>query len=438
MIAKIMIATVGTGVGPAAEERIRSLAHGIVTALKTHNPSYVHFVTSEEGKQTVEEIVRQLPSLEDHHEEHITDDINDIRAIMTLVEQVLEQIIGAGHAPEDIVVDYTSGTKAMSAGATLAALRKRVGILNYVGGGRTGGRVERGREEIFQLNPREWYFEDDLRQGFRFLERGHPAACLAWMANIDREHLPSHLAILVDIVRGLAKALHAWNLFDHEQATRALEDTIKQVKVTLEGNDPVRDMSERYGLLGLLPVLQGCYRFLRELLNTREKNQSHHERMLLADLRENAERQANAGHLDDAVARLYRVTEFLAQHLLRAEFHVESGDIPLLSPALENIPARLRERLEAQRQDGKVKIGLFLDYELLSALDHEAGRAFSGNRRLQDAIRTRNEGILAHGSRPVSPADWDKLRVEVDNLLGNYLPGLAGLRKRARHPSSFI
>ncbi|MDI6793613.1 MAG: TIGR02710 family CRISPR-associated CARF protein, partial [bacterium] len=146
----------------------------------------------------------------------------------------------------------------------------------------------------------------------------------------------------------------------------------------------------------------------------------------LADLFANAARRAEEGKFDDAVARLYRAVELLAQFFL-ARKGIDAGDIDL-----ESLPLNLREKYSQMKDPkGKIKIAQERGYILLEEMGEELGQAFLESKRLRNALKSRNDSILAHGLTPISSDDYQKLAEEVTKLAFVFLPALEKLKTEA-------
>ena len=134
----------------------------------------------------------------------------------------------------------------------------------------------------------------------------------------------------------------------------------------------------------------------------------------LADLANNAERRTREGKFDDAVGRLYRLTEMLAQYELRMQHKMDTGDVPL--KRFSELPD-LASKLEKRRaNDGKIKVGLQDAYEMLAALGSELGRQFREAGKLSKLLAARNQSILAHGHVPIERQQAIDMLVAVKDL----------------------
>jgi len=138
----------------------------------------------------------------------------------------------------------------------------------------------------------------------------------------------------------------------------------------------------------------------------------------LWDLWLNAQRRADQGRFDDAVARGYRLLEWTAQWLL-GTVGIDTGDL-----RQDQIPADLAI---APGGDGKRQAGLRNAWTL--AAHHLCGEVAqfvaSEHNRMLDHLRKRNYSILAHGDRPIGRADWEAFCAWIESGLIPLLRGQA-------------
>ncbi len=109
------------------------------------------------------------------------------------------------------------------------------------------------------------------------------------------------------------------------------------------------------------------------------------------------------GRFDDAIARWYRLMEWTAQWQLRKELNADTADFPsdLLPEDADVTP----------RRDGKIKIGLWQAWQVVKDRVPGPAQKFVTNhgKELLDLLEVRNNSILAHGFRPVSESDWQRV-----------------------------
>jgi CRISPR-associated protein (TIGR02710 family) len=182
----------------------------------------------------------------------------------------------------------------------------------------------------------------------------------------------------------LAHAYDAWDRFDHRHALNRLAEVQKFANdlVALLGRD-------RAELLDVQTA--GHRRYLAELLDHAGPTPAR-----VKDLLANARRRAAEGRHDDAVARLYRAIEAIAQVRLREAHSIDdTGHVPP-----DRLPEGLARRWSGRVSNGTVFLGLRDDYVLLLELGDELGKLFQ-DLKLDDRTRSplvsRNQSILAHG-----------------------------------------
>lgn len=106
-----------------------------LTYVLTHaRPEYLYVVATPESKDLLPGILRGLKH-KPRHRLVVCDEKEDLLTMTRVVNLGLHHLIQAGYAPSSILVDYTTGTKAMVAGAVLATFQAGC-ALAYVGGTR--------------------------------------------------------------------------------------------------------------------------------------------------------------------------------------------------------------------------------------------------------------------------------------------------------------
>ncbi len=365
----------------------------ILTAIRTGNPDFVCFICSGRDPATRK---RGSDVLVDGPPPATLDDTipGELGLARDRYEVVLVPADGLGGAYVEIhkavmklkgrfpnhalTADYTGGTKSMSAALVCAALDFNDVQLQLVTGERTNlQKVALGTEvPVLAGDSRLRVSQAIALQlwAWRRFAYGETAV------GMDEIRPPPDAPDFGRWVRAraLSRAFALWDGFDHAGALRELEPYAAFV-------------TGSYGWM--LPTL-------RLLAHGDGPNC---EPARLFDLWLNAERRAAQGRYDDAVARWYRLMEWTAQWRLRTELDVDTADFPreLLPPDADVAPAR----------DGKIKIGLWQAWRVVEqrcsgvanefVVEHGAG--------LRDMLDIRNQSMLAHGFRPVSRPDWDRL-----------------------------
>jgi hypothetical protein len=157
---KAMIISVGTG------KEGKDIAHGICFSIQQQNPDMLLFLHTEESKRTTMPFVIEDCKLKGRQwKEFNLSDVDDIERIALECQGVIQELVREGYNPRTMVVDYTSGTKAMSAGVTIASIREGIGTLTYVSGKRgEGGRVITGTERTLSIIPNQIFAADLFKE----------------------------------------------------------------------------------------------------------------------------------------------------------------------------------------------------------------------------------------------------------------------------------
>ena len=404
MMRKALLITVGTGVGNDKEKAVESLARGIAYSIKIHNPDKVVFVTTAESERdTLPRVLREV-ELDNYAVKRLRD-FSDIESIYEDIVSIMRELQDEGFASEDIVVDYTSGTKAMSAGAAIAGALSEVETLSYINGKREGGIVVRGTEKLLPIRPYKILIDNKLKTIKELFNTHQFDACLKLIEDLKAKTANSEVQEKLAYYEAVCSAYSAWDKFEHERASEIL----KEVKGEFADNK----------------------KFLGKMLKSEDK-----EPFLIADLLNNARRRMEEGKYDDAVARLYRTMELIAQYALRKKYEIDSSDVDTWRlKTLGGVGRRVMEKYEALKgEDGRIRLALRQDYELLKDLGDELGQRFSEDNEMQNLLGKRNASILAHGLEPVSREDAERLLLRVKEYAGVVVSDLEGLSTQAEFP----
>lgn len=397
----------------------------IVESILHWKPDRVFFVTSAQTRSQVDTVLdayaeeTESPLSPGQYDVKVVPDAEDLIGCVTAIRELERDVTdwatrpGADYA---VVVDFTAGTKCMTAALALVSQRWPCRYA-YVGGERRTkegvGVVENGSERVVDsANP--W---DAL--GYRAVEdfvvlfdqRAFAAAANTVeeaKKRIDDRARKREMSAL----EHLARAFDAWDRFDHKKGKAHLEDVAKQE------NDLCAALGDHSAkrLKGALPTLKA---HIDSLVDTATPSLQH-----VIDLLANAKRRREEGRFDDAVARLYRAIEALAQVALKERHGIESTEkVPL-----DRLPESLRPQWTSKAEEGVVMLGLQDAYTLLASLNDPLGEAFRKQELngTKSPLTARNRSILAHG--------FDRVGENVFNPLWKAALALADMEE-AKLPS---
>jgi len=305
------------------------------------------------------------------------------------------------------VVDFTGGTKVMSAALAIVARRWKC-TFAYVGGWERNkdgvGVVVSGHERpISQFNPWDALGYQAVEDAVAVFNHGGYAAAVALLDGAVKNVSDPAVKRELSTLKAVIDAYAAWDRFDHDKAKKHFDDALKN------RNDLTAIFPEASSLIARLERHRDHVAHLAD--------QNEPTTAWIEDLRLNARRRAAEGRYDDAVARLYRAFEALAQVRLR-EHH---GIAETKSVALSSLPDALRGEWAGRAREGCVSLGLQDSYRLLRELGDGLGRQFA-DLALGDPEKSplvaRNQSILAHGFQPVDKAVYNQLCEHLERLAG--------------------
>ena len=394
----VLVMTVGTGDLTRIEETLFiPLRKSIATDAWTRVillPSGITEEFAEElrnGLETVDTAIRALPA----------GDENDADRAYAHFDAVLAEVLQET-PPHRVVVDFTRGTKAMSAALVLAATRREVPHLRYVTGPRDQrGMVQAGSEEVRQI----W---TTVAAGHRRLDlardlmlRGNFPAAEAVLP--DPEHpfakiFPHDLIRIAGAVRTVARFYAAWDRLDFAAASSvAIAATPTDEWRTLW---PVSAARDWVCALARETDRSDCGAMAARL------------RRLVIDLLANGERRLLQGQHEDALVRAYRVLELIGQARL-FDHGLDSGDLDCSHRAVQRLQRKIEKRNQdplTVRHSGALQAGRFQVARLLKECgDPLAERLLAFEREALLKPTLRNDSVLIHGFVARAPENSESL-----------------------------
>lgn len=346
----------------------------------------------------------------------------DTDACFSWFDGVLNSLLDEGFTPEEITVDFTRGTKAMSAGLVLAAIRHEVARLRYVTGQRNDlGMVDPGGERIQDTLTTLVTSQKALDLAASLLKAGDFSA-VREVLRVGRRpsagRWPGTQSEAAEVLDALARFYGAWDRLDYGAAAAVTwdESTLRSGEWSYLAPDPgVRDW------VRLLAGGPAGAEMPREM--------SAYLRRLLVDLLANGERRIRDGHFEDASIRGYRIVELVGQAAL-LDHDLDSSRLPPDHPAVQALSVRLRKKqareltanpdgtlIAAREQVARLlkRLGLPLGGQLLS---------LAGKRYGEFKATDRNVSVWIHGFARVGPSEPEPLReffADLADLLREYL-----------------
>ena len=312
---------------------------------------------------------------------------NDADKCFGHFDDVIAGLLNEGIAPGSIGIDFTRGTKAMSAALVLAAAAREIPSLRYVKGKRDArGIVVAGTEDIYSFQTTLVSDRWSLRLAANLFRRGDYAAVLDVLSErIDSSSNNKYQAEAASL-RRRAEFMAAWERLDYERAL----DKSRQLK---SGDVPEEWVS-----------------WVRSLTHIPKDSDYAGQGLRLKrvawDLLYNGKRRLDERRFEDAFIRAYRVLELIGQFLL-FERGMDSSRLDREHPEVKKLQSKLKKNKSKsldQGRSGYLQAGRYQVAKLLKQMnDPMAGPlmelATSGG------LNKRNQSILAHGFKAEAPPE---------------------------------
>ena len=287
---------VGTGFNTDFnEEGFKLVAQKLYSTINKLYPNHVVFFASSKSEHTIPYIGELFKNDGDEFVEGEDYQIVTIEAIddfnscfETIESKIWDYDFKDDKQKYQIIMDYTSGTKTMSAAMACCGMFYSKDLIS-VGGDRSQGEVSAGTEIINYQNLYKIYDKFALmRVRYNFNSN-------RFMPCIDILNFIVDLNIHKESFLDLCKAYYAWDNMEFENAYNHL---IKVDANQIEFVEIKNDIKNNLRALGNI---------------VRSKSENLKNCYILASLINNSIRKAEEYKYDDAIARLYRSFELIAQ-----------------------------------------------------------------------------------------------------------------------------
>lgn len=298
--------------------------------------------------------------------------------------------------PEHIEVDFTRGTRVMNVSLVLAALRRDIPILRYIGGERgPDGKTLPGKEEIISTDTAKVTVSRQRDLARQFMRQGDFAAAESLLSKIK------------SLWSNLANFYNTWDQLNYAEASAI--DTLPSK------NDLPIDWQQ-------LAVNDDALGWVNELAtppcSDDYRGMARYLRCIAADLQANGQRRIRNHQFEDALLRGYRILELIGQARL-FDHDIDSAKISAKHCKVQQFRNKLKKNKSHdldENADGTFKASREQVARLLKFLgDHLAEQLISLGTRLG----VRNTSILIHGFevKAVNREELERLYAELEKIL---------------------
>lgn len=388
--------TVGTGF----KGNQNSLAHGLLCSIVSKNPDLICFFGSNKSKSTIAALKQLFNESEDEDFDDYFEikfvENDDIDSFKDYFFEFKSKIIELKN-DYNIIIDYTSGTKTMTMAAAFASMIFGNDLF-FVAGDRKDGVVVEGTEKCISQNLYPIYDElimDKIKDSFN--SNRFEAGKLLIDDMISTNENKKIYSELFD----------TYYYFDNVNYKKALENfNFKGFKENWP--DLTNHFQKNIIALNILNKQN-------QDPNDKTKFVDHKQKKyyMLASIINNSKRRGDENKFDDAVARLYRSFELIAQIRLLEKYNINSSNVDIDVLKGYELDKSYLDELENSRDKkyNDIKLGLIKDYILLEKLNDDLGKFYLENEnKIRNIIKFRNNSILAHGFESCSKDDFDEFK----------------------------
>lgn len=410
---KSLIVYVGNNYGRA----IRSIEHV--------KPDLVYIIYDENYKKFIKKIIDEA-DVSFEVKTKVIDDFQSIEESYLKSKEIFKELYNENY---EIHVGVSNGTKAMISGLSLASVGYDCTFL-YVGstpGGRDSegsGDVIPGFEKVLsEFHPIKKQAVIEIARGKRYFNKYQFDEAVD---NFEQAKTLLDDDKLIDIYIKIINLYQKWdkfeNMIDYFNEKRKKESSAQlgfylenQVFNRIKYDDNLKKYFNKEEN-DFINQLENNIEFLDKKISRNGLIEDDDIYYYLVDLLNNAQRRINEEKYDDATARLYRVSELIAQIRLyeldlvdknklrdNKVFHIDKLNL-IEMKNLKAIEYVARQPDFQDSNEKTIKLTLKNSYELLRILGDELAEKFLEDDEVDRVLSNRNNSILAHG---LNPADKD-------------------------------
>ncbi|WP_303295515.1 TIGR02710 family CRISPR-associated CARF protein [Methanobrevibacter woesei] len=419
----------------------------LIYSIKTYKPDFIYFLHS---KDTREHVDITLEEFDYDSSQYLLKELKNPQSLEESFSKSRE-IISSLKKDYDVNVDFTGGTKPMVAGLVLAAIGEECKY-SYVGSkGREGrdkdgvGVVVSGFEEIIsQKDPYDLYAVVEFNRGMDFFNKYQFTAAKSNFSAASEKLEDENLKELANLYVDLVELYDVWDKFNVKINKKTLNNYLdNKILKGVNSSENLKNIINAEHS-DFLKQIENNFEFLKLKCGTVKVEKVKY---YLSDLLNNASRRIEEGKYDDAVARLYRATELIAQTGLADKGFIKldslrSQQIFLIDlKAIEkcgnesaiNYVKSLNEYLYRKKED-VMGIPLRKSFTLLDKFNCDYAIDYLNDSDFSKKLSNRNNSILAHGLNPINKEDAENLFESVLKYSIGVFPEIEKYMEMAKFP----
>ena len=408
----------------------------LVLNISLLKPKKILFLYTEETENILNKIV-------DYLKLKVTDYDKSLVDSTVSVYQRIKQVYITWDKPEKVYIDFTGGTKTMSAAAALAGSLINVQLV-YVGTEKyltDFRKPEPGSEELFYIdNPIEVFGDIELEKIFALIERNNYAGAAGKLKKL-KDNIPDPLnRQQINFVYLLVRIYEHWDALEFQNAFQLMEQLLIELKRDYRVHKKILMMDFQSMLTCQYKILFQLNKIPDLIIQKKQKSILMDQSIitsLMFTMYENALRREKEEKYDMATLLFYRLLEMIEQkrlmnyniYISRPEYEeinyknaseeYDGLDNPEKLKLLKYKNTQYKKALfpKNDREYLPYPIALLDGYILLAALgdpllltDKNINSPANMLKRIRSMVSLRNNSIFAHGLGPVGDHDFYKFR----------------------------
>ena len=421
-------------IGLATEPSIKR-----INALKPH---FVYFIHSKKSKENALFIIEET-----NISNYKFKELDDHESVDDTFIKALECIRELKENGYEVIGDFTVGTKPMVAGLVLACIEEKIEY-KYLGESDDESRedgmgpVKSGFEKTKdQENPYENYAINEFKSGKEFFDKCQFTAARDNFIKAESKLKHSVLKERTQLFIRIVEFYDSWDKFNDElkivkeSNIAGVIGKTESIKLNIVLEEILDDIKADKNLLNYFKnEIPNFYRQMRRNKSFLDKkissdNMRKNMPYYLPDLINNAERRIKEGKYDDAVARLYRTMELIAQ-LCLSKYGFLDEDVLNKNKSFYVVRAAVEKRAN-KTELAALENGLYKWKGNSRLINFELGNSYrlleimsiyrndeicqfikpivDSYKRISENFKKRNTSILAHGLKPLNENEANSL-----------------------------
>lgn len=420
--------------------------------IKHFKPDFIYFLCSTDSVNIAYSIAEEHNISQDKFNVKVVENHESFEDSFAKSREIIKEL---QKQYDDIHVDFTGGTKTMVSGLVLAAIGENCSY-SYVGSQDLKSRdkdglgvVQDGFEEIKdQRDPYDVFAVMEFERGMDFFNKYQFEAAGVNFKQASSKLESKNLKEISELFEYIVDVYDAWDKFNNLYDNRPIKIAFDNIINKIENSKNLKEyFDEEYP--EFYNQIKNNHEFLQLKVSRKGMIKIENVQFYLPDLLNNAFRRIEEGKFDDAVARLYRAIELIAQvgltnegliktDILRInkEFRIDLNIINgLEDDKIKSFVYNLHEYEDALIK-GRTYIGIGSkqSFELLSKCNSDYARDYLDDKEIRADVGSRNGSILAHGLQPIDKKKANRLYSQVLSYSKRAFPDLVKYMDMAEFP----